>query len=348
METLGGAACDASAADLGANLGRTQTSTGAARKRRGQRRRADGRHLAWLVTGLQAVSAHHTRPHTSRDTSVDLQTLAARVDALEGQVAGLVEAMRAMPADLGQAHLRDLPHGVCKQSPGRSKKVQKEVSKDLDRSSGEVYYDRPDVQAELDTKYECFIKPDGQCIAKADSESEKDVRQKTNESKDLDQPSGESYSDKSDVQTELDTKEHLIKQQGQCIAKAETHIESIGTTLKMTKDQDARYRYKTKKPEIAKKSSGELGTDHLGAQNDTTNEDLTKPDEQCIAKEGLDKSSAEMNSDCTGGQAELGNEQELSEVEEAIDSIMASGPPEGARERRLCWLIQHRAKLSQK
>ena len=48
----------------------TATSTGAARKARERKARAQARHVRWLVTGFQALDAHHTRAFGSGEEVV--------------------------------------------------------------------------------------------------------------------------------------------------------------------------------------------------------------------------------------------------------------------------------------
>jgi hypothetical protein len=60
---------------------------GTARKRREQRKRADGRHVAWLISLQQARASHHTAP--ARASGAVDGSLAARISALEEAVASL-------------------------------------------------------------------------------------------------------------------------------------------------------------------------------------------------------------------------------------------------------------------
>jgi hypothetical protein len=61
---------------------------GTARKRREQRKRADGRHVAWLISLQQARGSHHTAPARASGAMDD--SLAARISSLEEAVASLV------------------------------------------------------------------------------------------------------------------------------------------------------------------------------------------------------------------------------------------------------------------
>ena len=74
-------------------------SGGTARRRRHQTRRADARHVDWLLSLQQARGAHHTAPMGGRGLAGG--TLEARIDALEGALALLMSghARAVAPAE---------------------------------------------------------------------------------------------------------------------------------------------------------------------------------------------------------------------------------------------------------
>jgi hypothetical protein len=76
---------------------------GTARKRREQRKRADGRHVAWLISLQQARASHHTAP--ARASGAVEGTLAARISSLEEAVASLLEGKQMGQEVRGMAHV---------------------------------------------------------------------------------------------------------------------------------------------------------------------------------------------------------------------------------------------------
>ena len=254
------------------------TASGAARRRRAQRQRQSAKQVGWLLNMVQGSRSHHTavppfmsdivaevtslRALAGRHTAllevaaavqVQVSTLLARMDDMQAQVTNIAHLVVAEPgcdADVKEQ---------CKQEGVAGISSESQAAGMASAVGFEEASDRPGGQVELDETNQYLTKPEGQCLAKAETFSEivakdqdvgyktnetkelltndQDVKYKTNESDGLDKFSDELSSDRPGVQVELDgTNEYLTKPDGQYIAKAETYPEII------TKDQDVRYK----------------------------------------------------------------------------------------------------------
>ena len=86
--------------------------TGAARKRRQQRQRADARHVSWLTSLCQVSCSHHSGAKAA--------TLMSVVDSLRREVASLRDALaKRERVPMGSAHKEDVAEKlVGVQAPG--------------------------------------------------------------------------------------------------------------------------------------------------------------------------------------------------------------------------------------
>ena len=66
-----------------------QPPTGAARKARERRARAQAKHAQWLMASCQALASHHTHRPTAHATDKEVRALRGELDALSRDVAAL-------------------------------------------------------------------------------------------------------------------------------------------------------------------------------------------------------------------------------------------------------------------